>query len=222
MTISRSLSTRMSWMHCSSLHWLKWRKFFAIVCWKTTLKILSERKLSSCWMHRNKSTLRTVQLFLFIERTISFFALMIIFLITRFNLVDFASRNHSSTKFSIHFMTSSIIISTLRSATSELQSLISFVISSNNYEIIYVIVRIVRFIKSNDINLMTFYSQICRLRYSFTLSLLISFWISSNLAKNSMSLCQLSANSSSVSFAYWESSSKQSLNESRFCWIVSM
>ena len=157
----------------------------------------------------------------FIEKTISFFALTIIFLITHFNFVDCAFRNHLLTKFSIHFMTLSMIISILSNVTNKCQSFISFVIFSNNYETIYVIVRIVKFIKSNDINRMIFYNQFCRFRYFFTFSLLISFWVFSNLAKNSMSLCQLFANFSNVSFAYWKNSFKQSFNESKFCWIVS-
>ena len=116
-----------------------------------------------------RSNRRWKQRFFFIEKTILFFVLMttlrkIMFL----NHANFAFHNYWLLIFSIRYTTSSMIILNFENITNDLHLFTLYANYSSNFVIIFVIVRIVKYIKLVVINHTTFCSQYWRRRYFFT------------------------------------------------------
>ena len=107
--------------------------------------------------------------FLFIEKTNLFFVLMITLLkVMHSNFEDFTFRSRWLLIFSTRYTTMSMIILNFENVMNESRFFISYANYSNNFVIIFVIVRIVRYIKFVVISHTIFCSQYWRRRYSFT------------------------------------------------------
>ena len=108
--------------------------------------------------------------FFFIEKTSLFFALMITLLKVMFlSHANSAFHNYWLLIFSIRYTTSSVITLNFENVTNDLHFFTSYANYSSNFVIIFVIIRIVKYIKFVVINHTIFCSQYWRRRYSFTL-----------------------------------------------------
>ena len=147
--------------------------------------------------------MKTKLFFYFFENLKSFFVLIMITQNTFLFRKNFAFYNLWSTKFSILFMMTSMIIRNFTNVISSLFFHIIFVIYLNNCAIIYVIVFNVKLIKLNDINFINCCSRYYRRLFYFIFLQLISFWFYSKLKMISIMLWLSHTSITNNLFLFW-------------------